>query len=178
MKQSVENLSRRRLLKGRTASQKPALRLPWIINEQTFLEQCNQCGDCVPVCESKIITQDEFGFPFIDFSNDECTFCRKCIDVCSKPLFVTKAAIEDQKIPPWPATLTINDKCFAQNHIYCQSCQDVCDSAAIEFNFTQSSIPQPSINLNNCNQCGACISTCPQQAISLKLNNVIEVSHA
>lgn len=177
MNKNLENPSRRRLFRGKIAKQPSSLRLPWIKSENNFTEHCNQCGDCLSACESKIIKLDESGFPKIDFSQDECTFCGKCQDVCHQPLFIDNNLVKEKNIPPWPATLIINNKCFAQNNIFCQSCQDVCDSSAITFSNKSSSIPEPTVNLSNCNQCGACISICPQQAISLNLHNEIEVTH-
>lgn len=178
MNKIVENPSRRRLFRGKLSQQPPALRLPWIKSESTFNALCNQCGECVSACETNIIKTDELGFPFVDFSHDECIFCGKCQEVCHQPLFIDKNVIEADNIQAWPATLTINNKCLAQNNVLCQSCQDVCDTRAITFSYKTSSIPVPSVNLTDCNQCGACISTCPQQAITLTLDNQHEVTHA
>ena len=177
MTKQLENPSRRRLFRGKLTKQTPPLRLPWIKSERAFSELCNQCGDCVAACESNIIKTDDSGFPFIDFSQDECTFCGKCQEVCQQPLFIDKNTIKADNIKPWPATLEISNKCLAQNNILCQSCQDVCDTRAITFSYKTSSIPEPSVNLADCNQCGACISTCPQQAITLNLDNQFEVAH-
>ncbi|MEW6992166.1 ferredoxin-type protein NapF [Colwelliaceae bacterium 6441] len=178
MTKTVENPSRRRLFRGRLAQQPPSLRLPWIKSESIFVEHCSQCNDCVSTCESKIIKSDDLGFPTIDFSKDECTFCGKCQDVCQQPLFIDKAVVKAENIQPWPATLEISNKCLAKNSILCQSCQDVCDTNAISFSYQSSSIPEPSVNLTDCNQCGACISTCPQQAITLNIHHQLEIAHA
>jgi ferredoxin-type protein NapF len=72
---------------------------------------------------------------------------------------------------PWPAQLSIQSNCLAQNEIYCQSCRDACEFEAIEFAFTHSSIPKPSIKAQDCTQCGACIASCPQNAIELTLDD-------
>jgi len=178
MKETLENPSRRRLFRGKIAQQAPAMRLPWIKSESHFTENCTQCTECIKVCETKIIQQDDLGFPKVDFSQDECTFCGKCQEVCQQPLFIDLAERETNLLSPWPATLSINDKCFAKNSIFCQSCQDVCDTRAISFSFTSSSIAEPSVKLSDCSQCGACISTCPQDAISFHITEHTEVTHA
>ncbi len=168
MKQQLDNPSRRRLFRGKLSQPVAKLRLPWIIGEQDFLEHCTQCGDCLNACETKILIKDENGFPQVDFSIDECTFCGKCQSNCQQPLFIAK----EQQIPPntpWPAQLTINNSCLAENNIFCQSCQDACAIDAISFDFKQRSIPAPQVALSACNQCGACISSCPQQAITLNV---------
>ena len=167
--ESLENPSRRRLFRGKIQN-KQVLRLPWVKSERVFTEQCTQCQNCIDVCDTKIIVKDEQGFPTIDFSLGECTFCQKCIQSCEQPLFVEQ--INEKQ--PWPAILDINDKCLAKNNVYCQSCRDECEPNAIKFSYLvngeTSVIPQPSINLDDCTQCGACISTCPQTAIKILLN--------
>ncbi|SES79297.1 ferredoxin-type protein NapF [Thalassotalea agarivorans] len=160
MTQAV-NFSRRRLFKGKIKADN-ALRLPWVISEQHFLEHCEQCGKCVDACETSIIKPDIDGFPKVDFSSNECTFCNACIDVCPQPLF--KA---DKSDKPWQALVEINDKCLAKNDIFCLSCQDACEPRAITFDIASSSIPQPTLDTSLCTQCGACVSTCPQDAVSV-----------
>lgn len=177
MTNNLDNPSRRSLFRGKLTQPSPSLRLPWIISEQHFVSHCTQCGDCISACETNIIKKDDAGFPTIDFSENECTFCNKCQTSCEQPLFINKNDVAAENILPWPAQLTISAKCLASNNIYCQSCQDVCDTSAITFDFKSSSIPTPSVNLADCNQCGACISTCPQDAISIALTQ-IEVVNA
>ncbi|MBU2924777.1 ferredoxin-type protein NapF [Colwellia sp. 4_MG-2023] len=168
----VDNPARRRLLRGRIHT-KQVLRLPWVVNESVFTSGCTQCQDCINSCETKIITKDEEGFPTVDFSLGECSFCNKCIDACEQPLFSgdfidnenTKDKIA-QNNKPWPVNIDISDKCLAKNSIYCQSCREECETSAIKFHYLNSSIPEPSINDVDCTQCGACISKCPQDAIS------------
>ncbi len=157
--ETIKNPSRRGLFRGKIRHEQ-ALRLPWVISEAAFTQDCNQCEDCLSACETNIIVRDQQGFPKIDFSRGECTFCNACIDICEKPLFK-----EDKTAQPWPAQINISDKCLAANNIYCQSCQDVCETRAIRFQFKDSSIPQPKLNLTDCTSCGACIATCPQDAI-------------
>ncbi len=152
--------SRRRLFSGKIKA-KQVMRLPWVINETAFTSGCNQCQDCMTACETNIIVKDELGFPKVDFTIGECSFCNQCIDVCQQPLFVSPS--EDRK--PWPMTLEIGDKCLAKNNIYCQSCRDECETNVIKFNYVNSSIPTPSLNDVDCIQCGACISSCPQSVI-------------
>lgn len=165
----MEDPSRRRLFRGQVRT-KNELRLPWAINEAVFTSGCTQCQDCISRCESNIIIKDEDGFPKVDFNLGECTFCNKCIDVCEQPLFSgtfsDNTSTEHNNDKAWPATLTISDKCLAKNNIYCQSCRDECETNVIKFNYVNTSIPEPSLNDVDCTQCGACIKTCPQDAIA------------
>ncbi|WP_448548061.1 ferredoxin-type protein NapF [Thalassotalea fusca] len=166
MTASVEDLGRRQFLRGRRTQRSKSLRLPWIKSETIFLDQCSQCKDCLDACETKIIKLDDSGFPTIDFKEDECTFCGKCEEVCRQPLFIDSEPRLAKSIRPWPALFNINDKCFAKNQVFCQSCQDVCEVQAIKFKYVDSAIAEPNLDLSACNQCGACVSVCPQQAIA------------
>lgn len=173
-KETLENPSRRSLFKRKTANE---IRLPWVISESIFVDNCTQCEACISQCETHIISKDAKGFPRIDFKQDECTFCNKCIDACNEPLFIEKP--QREKSPPWDGEINISTQCLAENNIYCQSCRDVCDTNAITFSYinsstnTPKSIPTPTLSLSDCTQCGACISTCPQGAISLNLTSNI-----
>ncbi|MDX2367308.1 MAG: ferredoxin-type protein NapF [Colwellia sp.] len=165
------DLARRNFFRGKKVSTPPAIRLPWFINEQIFIDNCTQCGDCVTSCEENIIVKGDGGFPEIDFSKGECTFCQKCIDVCNQPLFVDER--EDSQ-NAWQLDIKIKSNCLAMNQIVCQSCQDSCETEAISFKYLQSKTPQPQIELDKCNSCGACVSICPQTAIELTPKSVAE----
>jgi len=166
--------SRRRFFRGRVKTVQ-VMRLPWIFSEEHFTQGCDQCQNCIKACDSNIIIQDESGFPKIDFGQGECTFCDKCIETCPQPLFsnsFTKHnSEEDSKQKPWPVTIEIGDKCLAKNDIYCQSCRDECETNVIKFNYLDSSIPKPSIIEQDCSQCGACLTSCPQDAITFNFIN-------
>jgi ferredoxin-type protein NapF len=167
----VADPSRRRFFRGRVKNKKE-MRLPWVINEAVFTSGCTQCQDCISHCDTNIIVKDEDGFPKVDFNLGECTFCNKCIDVCEQPLFSSRFTEENSldNNKAWPVTLVISDKCLAKNNIYCQSCRDECETSVIKFSYLNSSIPQPSINEVDCNQCGACIKSCPQDAITFNFD--------
>jgi ferredoxin-type protein NapF len=178
-KETSERLAdpaKRNLLRGRIKTER-VLRLPWVIDEPTFVTGCTQCTHCINACETNIIIKDEDGFPKVDFSLGECTFCNKCIESCEQPLFSgsfthdsSKEITQITEPPPWPATLHVSDKCLAKNNVYCQSCRDECETSVIKFNYLNSSIPQPSLNELDCTQCGACIKSCPQVAIAFNFD--------
>jgi ferredoxin-type protein NapF len=159
----LKDPSKRRLFKGRINTPQ-TLRLPWIISETNFTSACTQCEKCISSCETNIIIKDKGGFPKVDFNLGECSFCNKCIDTCEEPLFTNRFSDENNH-KAWPINIEINDTCLAKNNIYCQSCRDECEADVIKFEYHKSSIPQPSLNNLDCTQCGACIKTCPQNAI-------------
>lgn len=165
------DLARRNLFRGKKASTPPAIRLPWVINEQHFINGCTQCGDCITSCEEKVIVKGSGGFPEVDFSKGECTFCQNCIDVCKQPLFINERT---DSHTAWNLDIQIKSNCLAVNQVVCQSCQDSCETEAISFKYIQSNIPQPQIQLDKCTGCGACVSICPQNSIELTPKLVTE----
>ncbi len=156
------DLARRNFFKAKSIHTKPAIRLPYVANEDTFIENCTQCARCITSCPENIIIKGDAGFPEIDFARGECTFCNKCIDVCDEPLFN-----HVDSAPAFDLHIQIKGNCLAVNQVFCQSCQDSCDTEAISFRYLDSSIPQPQILLDSCNGCGACVSVCPQASIEL-----------
>ena len=162
----VDNPARRRLFRGRLRKA-PVLRLPWVISENTFLDNCTQCQACISICETNILVRDEDRYPKVDFNKGECSFCNKCIEVCEAPLFK-----EQRCEKPWPIELSIENSCLAKNNIYCQSCRDECEAGAIKFCYKVDgktmSIPQPVLNIDDCTQCGACLTSCPSEVIKVK----------
>lgn len=167
------DLARRNFFRGKIKSTPAAIRLPWVINETHFIDGCTQCGDCITSCEENIIVKGDGGFPEIDFSKGECTFCQKCIEVCEQPLFIDER--EDSQTA-WQLDIKIKSNCLAMNQVVCQSCQDSCETEAISFKYIHSKIPQPQIELDKCNGCGACVSICPQNAIELTPKLVTELT--
>lgn len=164
MTETIDVARRRFFTASIKASSPTTLRLPWSKNEANFTKNCTQCQKCVEVCETSIIKRDRQGFPYVDFTTDECTFCQKCVDVCDVDMFddpnTTKA---------WQAEVIVNDKCLTKYQIYCQSCRDACDARVISFPLVLHQTPQPDINQQDCTACGACVSSCPQDAIKLSL---------
>ncbi len=134
--------------------------LPWIKESQNFLEKCTQCTDCIKACPEQIIVKGDGGFPNIDFTKGECTFCGLCADSCNEDIFVETTQV------PWFKKAVIKESCLAEQNIYCRSCAESCEFEALFFKIGLSEKPQ--INLELCNGCGACYSPCPTQAIEIK----------
>jgi ferredoxin-type protein NapF len=151
--------ARRAFLLGRTHAE-PAIRPPWSIPEQDFVERCTRCDACVKACPTYIIKIGDGGFPAIDFSQGECTFCQDCVNACDANAFDLAQEV------PWRLQLTINEDCLAANDIHCMACVDACPEQAIRLHYA-SGVPTPAIDASRCTGCGGCIAICPAKAISL-----------
>ncbi|MBV7436033.1 MULTISPECIES: ferredoxin-type protein NapF [Aeromonas] len=153
------NLSRRGLFRGRLSAPEPETRLPWSLSWPDFVADCTRCGDCLTACPEQILVKGDGGFPTLDFSRGECTFCTKCVSACELPLFrpVTEA--------PWDYVAHIEAGCLAHEQVFCQRCQDSCEHNAIRFSPQLGRVPTPSIDLELCNGCGACVADCPVGSI-------------
>lgn len=145
----------------RSKLQDSAARLPWLKQTDNFTDLCTRCGQCVDNCETKIIVKGDGGFPQIDFSLGECTFCYRCAKSCPEPLFLS------QQQTPWNIKANISESCLAYKNVECRSCGEQCDTMAIQFKLAIGQVAQPSIEIDACNGCGACVSSCPTSSISV-----------
>jgi len=160
------DLARRNFFKAKKLTAAPAIRLPWVVNETTFIDGCTQCGDCLTACPENIIKKGDGGYPEVHFLEGECTFCQECVKSCEQSLFVEYATVPTSNA--WQSDISIKSDCLAANDTFCQSCQDSCETEAISFKYINSSVPQPHITLSDCTSCGACVAVCPQTSIQLK----------
>jgi len=157
------DMGRRKWIFARFDAQDRCVRMPWLKKTQeTFTDLCTRCGECIRACPQSIIAKGEGGFPQIDFQRGECTFCQACTLVCSESLFD-----ENLDTLPWATTVQIQNTCLTQQGVVCQSCQDACDVNAIRFHPRRGVVAQPHINNEICTGCGACVSYCPVNAMSV-----------
>lgn len=141
--------------------------LPWLKTETEFYDLCSRCNACMNACETNIIELNQFSYPVINFKKGqgECTFCYACANACELPLFLP------QHERPWLQVAQINANCLSLRQVECRSCNDVCDEQAIKF-LPQVGGHQILLQQDKCTGCGACIDTCPVEAIS-----VVKVQH-
>lgn len=154
------DLSKRRLFTRKKVDSCQAI-LPWLVEQSSFTDDCTRCGKCIEKCDSNIIIKGDGGFPQVDFSRGECTFCYQCANACPEPLF------NAQHESPWNAKATISSRCLASNKIECRSCGDMCESMAIKFRLRSGDVALPKIELEDCSGCGACVAVCPGTAITV-----------
>ncbi|MDQ6973826.1 MAG: ferredoxin-type protein NapF [Mariprofundaceae bacterium] len=142
----------------------PPLRPPWAVNEILFQEACTRCGDCLQHCPESILQRESpNGYPLVNFNGGECTFCKQCVDVC--PTHALNLSVT----PLWSAKAIINNSCLTLQGVICHTCSEQCDESAIQFTPQIGKVSQPLLNINACTGCGACVASCPTQAIEVRL---------
>jgi len=156
------DLSKRRLFSNSPSlNSKQHHRLPWL--KQPIEQGCTQCGECIKTCPEKIIVKASGGFPLVDFTQGECSFCYQCAAVCPEGLF------HEQQYVAWDNSIEVRETvCLAQNGVYCRSCSDNCEQAAINIRPLIGGRAEVRVDDDKCNSCGACIAACPSQAIEIK----------
>lgn len=158
--------NRRRLLLGRSQQLTKVHKLPWLVNVNSFVNDCTRCNKCVEVCPENIIVKGDGGFPEINFSQGDCQFCYQCADICADVPFYPRSKT------PWSLKAEISsnkshqeNSCLVTRSVLCQTCKDFCEFDAINLVAAVGRIPEPIINTDLCSGCGACVSACPTQAI-------------
>ncbi|WP_448208085.1 ferredoxin-type protein NapF [Azospirillum sp. sgz302134] len=151
---------RRRFLRGRLRAAPDAVRPPWS-RIAHFTALCTRCGACARACPEGILRPGDGGFPEIDFSRGECSFCGACADACPAPVFDRSAA------RPWALTAALGPSCLAVQRVVCRSCRDACPESAIRFTLMPGGAAQGAVDAQACTGCGACVSACPVDAVSI-----------
>lgn len=157
------SVSRRSFLRGRTSAPAP-IRPPWSLPEAAFVSACTRCDACVTACPSRIIARGDGGYPVVDFSRGECTFCGDCGRACA-PKALDRDAVAGAA--PWALAPQVGASCLAAHDVVCRTCGDTCPTRAIRFPPLLGRAAQPFVDATHCTGCGACVSACPVAAVAL-----------
>lgn len=163
---ATPDLNRRAFLRGRSPIfNKLAIRPPWAHSSEEFIERCVRCDDCIQACPENIIVKGDAGFPEINFSKGECTFCGECVTSCKEGAFFSE---QRTKSNAWTLQIEISPSCLSINKVTCRSCGDECEAGAIRFQLEVGGIARPIVQADKCTACGACMYICPNQSIDIK----------
>lgn len=165
---------RRGFLRGRVRAVAPALRPPWALAEADFLARCSRCDACITACPTSVVVAGEGGFPAIDFSRGECTFCGDCLRSCHPGALSRPVA----DAPPWALTAHIGNTCLAQHGVECRVCGEACGEGAIRFRPRPGGVALAELDAARCTGCGACFAPCPVRAISLDMNTTLAMEES
>ena len=171
-------MSRRELFQGFRKKPAPEVDckpeiLPWMF-DRSILENCTGCGDCVAACPENVIQINGNNRATVDFQKGECIFCSECADVCRENVFLSPEGRKET--PPWNAQIDIAKTCLAFDEIVCQACRDHCMEKVISFPPVMGATARPNLDLESCTGCGACVASCPTEAITIQIQNA-ELSH-
>ena len=159
---AAPSLSRAALLRGRLRPAPAKPRPPWGLPESAFIQHCDGCGDCLPVCEPGILVRDGAGYAVADFARGACTFCGACADACP-----TGALVRADDASPWTLRASVTAACLSARGTACRACEDACDESAIRFRPLTRGRALPTIRAEGCTGCGACVAPCPVAAIQV-----------
>jgi len=152
------NTARRAFFRGNAVD--VAHHVPWAV--EAFEAACNRCGDCISACEEAVLITGDGGFPTADLRAAACTFCGACVDACDR------GALDRRIAPAWRIRPRIGDACLSRQGVTCRSCADVCDQRAMRFAPRLGGRADPIVDNARCNGCGACMATCPNNAIRME----------
>lgn len=151
----------RRALFNRFRGGPAQFRPPGTGDEDAFLAACTQCGACITACPTGLLVEGHCGYPIADFSRGECTFCGACAESCADGCF------ERNEPLAWSLKAAISSACVEPKGVTCRRCADACAASAIVFRPKLGGGAIPSINLDRCNGCGACVVPCPVDAVAM-----------
>jgi ferredoxin-type protein NapF len=156
-------ISRLQFLRADLSGRRRSLRPPWALEEAVFVERCTACGRCVEQCPQRIIRRGRGGLPQVDFRRGECTFCAVCVVSCGDG-----ALRRVNGEVPWLVKARIGERCLARRCVVCRTCGENCEAGAIRFPLSAGAVARPDLDQDMCTGCGACMATCPVQAITLQ----------
>ncbi len=161
-----KNQLRRQLLSGDIAGNTLPYRPPWAVAESVFDDTCTNCGECIEICPTKILSFGRGRLPVVDLAQNECTFCGKCEAVC-KAGALDKGDAGNNANKAWDVIVNFDETCLSVQRVMCRSCSDNCEQSAIHFRLEVGGKATPELILDDCTGCGACIAPCPVDAVHM-----------
>ena len=162
----VESVSRARFLSGDFSGKRTPRRPPWAKDEADFVESCQRSGACIAACPEKILEKGRGGFPQVNFALGACTFCKACLEACTRAAFHKDAQGKPEGVA-WGVKVRIGESCLTLSQVVCRTCGEHCPEGAIRFPPVLGGVAKPVIDEAGCTGCGACFAPCPNASIEL-----------
>ena len=154
-----------------------ALRPPWS-SEHRIRDGCSSCGDCLQACPEAILIPGPAATPVVDFTRGGCIFCGDCVMACPEAV----AVFAPRSDPPWNEqggrVAQISAGCMLGQGIACQLCTDSCEAEALRLDLSHRPVGRIALDLDHCTGCGACVESCPSDAISIIISQQIRPKDA
>ncbi len=152
-------LQRRALFRRLGGAPEP-VRPPGSLGESDLDAGCTRCEACLDACPEAILVKGGGGLPVVDFERGGCTFCGACAEACEAGVIF--------KASGWPRRAQISDACLEPQGVTCRVCETSCDEAAFRFRPMVGGRSSVTVLDDRCTGCGACVSVCPADAITIK----------
>ena len=69
--------------------------------------------------------------------------------------------------PEAPRLAAVGPGCLAQSGVYCRSCAESCEAAALRIRPLPGGRAEVAIDAGRCTGCGDCLGVCPVEALTL-----------
>ncbi|WP_117233011.1 ferredoxin-type protein NapF [Vibrio maerlii] len=132
-------------------------RPPRAVDEALFLRLCDGCGECQKACPNSVIDIHE-GAARLNLEFNECSLCGECVNACPTDALHSATPISINLRP------SFSQGCNNYLQIDCKQCQFGCPQSAI----TVEEGELPKLDIEKCNGCGQCRSSCYMGAISME----------
>ncbi len=162
----VEQVTRKQFIRGDIGGRHKAVRPPWALPEDEFIEQCQRTGACIAACPERIIEKGQGGFPQVNFARGSCTFCGACVEACASGVYRKDGQGKPEGLV-WLLKAQVRQSCLAFSKVVCRTCGEHCPENAIRFPPVLGDVARPAVDLAQCTGCGACFAPCPNGAIEL-----------
>jgi len=141
----------------RVKAEKRSITPPYLNGSLSLCVDCE--APCIGECETDILFKDTEALIAIDFTQQGCTYCEACADICDKDVL----SLGGENVYIKHSVYIDETACVAHHNVMCMSCKEPCIDNAINFD----GLFKPIIDPTACTSCGFCLSRCPTSAIKV-----------
>ncbi len=135
-------------------------RPPLAVDEALFVRLCDGCGKCQKACPNSVINLNA-NLAQLNLDYNECSLCFQCVVACPTDALHESIPLDINLRPHF------SQNCNNYLQIECYQCVGACTKSAITIEPDE----LPRLNIQLCNGCGQCQSSCYTSAIKMQLYN-------